>query len=74
MRFCYAKLLDTPEEDPQALEFVNPFVDSEDEDDDIFEPERSSSGVSNIFVNQLCVKKIKMYLSLPLGSMLSQNS
>ena len=37
------------------MRFVNPVVDL-DEDDDIFEPERRSSGVSNTFVNQWCVK------------------
>ena len=59
MRFYYAKLLDTPEEDRQVLGFVNPVVDSNDEDDDIFEPERSFSSVFNTFVNQWCVKKDK---------------
>ena len=39
--------------------FINPVVDSDDKDDDIFEPERSFSGVFNIFMNQWCVKKDK---------------
>ena len=39
--------------------FVNPVVDSDDEDDDIFEPERSFSGIFNTFVNQWYVKKDK---------------
>ena len=45
LRFHYAKLLDTPEEDCQVLGFVNPVVvNSDDENDNIFEPERSFSG------------------------------
>ena len=59
MRFYYTKLLDTSKEDCQLLEFINPVVDSDDEDDDIFEPERSFSGVFNAFVNQWYVKKVK---------------
>ena len=39
--------------------FVNPVVDSDDEDDNIFEPERSFSGIFNTFVNQWYVKKDK---------------
>ena len=38
------------------LEFVNPVVDSDDEDDDIFEPERSFCGVFDTFVTRWCVK------------------
>ena len=59
MRFYYTKLLDTSKEDCQLLEFINPVVDSDDEDDDIFEPERSFPGVFNAFVNQWYVKKVK---------------
>ena len=45
LRFYYAELLDTPEEDCQVLGFVNPVVvNSDDENDNIFEPERSFSG------------------------------
>ena len=51
MRFYYAKLLDTPEEDHQVLGFVNPVLDSDD-DDNIFEPER------------WCVKKDKNVFKL----------
>ena len=56
--------------DRQVLEFINPGVDSDDEDDNIFEPERSCSGVFNTFVNKGCVKKYKNVLSSQLGSML----
>ena len=58
-RFYYAKLLETTEEDREVLGFINPVVDSDDEDDDIFEPEISFSGNFNTFVNQWCVKKDK---------------
>ena len=37
--------------------FINLVVDSDDEDDNIFEPERSFSGVFNTFVSQCCVKE-----------------
>ena len=40
LRFCYANLIDTPEEDRQVLHFINPSVDSDGEDDDTFELER----------------------------------
>ena len=40
LRFYHAKPPDTLEEDRQVLEFVNPVVDSIDEDNNIFEPER----------------------------------
>ena len=53
-------LLDTAEEDRQVLGFVNPIVDSDDEDEGIFQPEKSFSGVFNFLVNQCCVKTIKM--------------
>ena len=43
---------------------MNPFVHSNDEDDDIFKPGRSFSGVFNIFVNQWCVKKDKNVFKL----------
>ena len=59
LQFYCAKLLDTSEEDHQVSEFVNPVVDSDDEDDYIFEPERRFSGVFNTFVNQWCVKNDK---------------
>ena len=39
------------------LGFINPFIDSDDEDDDVFEPERSFPGVFSNFVNQWYVKK-----------------
>ena len=51
------KFLDTPEEDCQVLGFVNPVVESDDEDDDIFEPERNYSDVFTTFVSK---EKIKM--------------
>ena len=60
LRFYYAKLLDTPEEDRVFLGFINPVVDS---DDDIFEPE-SFSGVFNTSVNQFCAKKDKTVFKL----------
>ena len=44
--------------------FINLVVDSDDEDDNIFEPERSFSGVFNTFVNQCCVKKNKNLFNL----------
>ena len=50
------------EEDREVLGFINPVLDSDDKDDNIFEPE-SFFGVFNTFVNQCCV-------SLHLGSML----
>ena len=59
LRFYYAKLLDMPEEDRQVLRFVDPVLDSNDEDGNIFEPERSFSCVFNTFVTQSCVKKDK---------------
>ena len=40
------------------MRFVNPVVDSGDKDDNIFEPERSFSGVCNTFMNQWCVEKV----------------
>ena len=52
LRFYYAKLLDTEEQHRQVMGFINPVVGSDDEDDDIFEPERSFSGVCNRLVNQ----------------------
>ena len=69
LQFFYGKLLDTPDEDHQVLGFVNPVVDPDDEDDNIFEPERRFSSAFNSFLNQWYIKKIKMYLSLHLGSM-----
>ena len=40
--FYYAKLFETPEKDRQVLGFANSVVvDSDDEDEDILEPERS---------------------------------
>ena len=51
------KLVDTTEEDRQVLGFINTVVDLDDDDDDIFEPERSFFGVFNTFVNQCCVKQ-----------------
>ena len=39
-------------------------VESDDEDDDIFEPERRFSGVFNIFVNHWCMKKDKNVFEL----------
>ena len=59
LRFYHEKLLDTPGKDRQVLGFVNPVVDSDDEDDDIFEPERRFSGAFNSFANQWYVKKDK---------------
>ena len=52
-----------------SLQISNPVVDLDDENEDIFEP-RSFSGVFNTFVNQWCVKNIKMPSNLHLGSML----
>ena len=43
LRFYYANLLGMPEEDHQVLGFVNPVLDSGDEDDNILEPQRSFS-------------------------------
>ena len=37
--------------------FINPTVDSDDEDDHIFKPERIFSGAVNTFVNYWFVKK-----------------
>ena len=62
LQFYYAKLLDIPEENRQVLGFIIPVVDS-DNKDDISEPERTFSGIFNTFVNQRCVKNIKMYIS-----------
>ena len=61
VQFYYTKFYDLPLEDRQVLifGFVNQFVDSDDEDDEIFESERSFSGVFNTFVKQWCVKKDK---------------
>ena len=56
LRLYYAKILGT-EEDRQVLRFINPAVDSDDEDDHIFEPERSFHGVLNTFMNEWLVKK-----------------
>ena len=44
--------------------FINPVVDSDDEDDNIFQSERSFSAVFNTFVNQWCVKKDKNVFKL----------
>ena len=44
--------------------FINLIVDWDDEDDNIFEPERRFSGVFNTFVNQSCVKKNKNLFKL----------
>ena len=60
-----------PEVDRQVLGFVNPFVGpDDDEDDDIFKPERSFFNLLT-FVSQWCVKKIKMHLCLHSGSIFS---
>ena len=46
-----------------VLGFINPVVDSDDEDHDIFEPERSFAGVFNTFfffssfLSKWCVEK-----------------
>ena len=53
-------LLDTAEEDRQVLGFVNPIVDSDDEDEGIFQPEKSFCRVFNFLVNQCCIEMIKM--------------
>ena len=66
LRFYYTKLLDTTEQDHQVLGFINPVVDSDDEDDNMFEPERGFSGVFNSFVNQWCVKKYTNVFKLEL--------
>ena len=42
-------------------EFVNAVVDSDNEDNDSFEPGRSLSDVFNTFVNQWYEKKIEVY-------------
>ena len=63
LRFYCAKLLDTPKEDRPVLEFINLVVDSDEEDDNILEPE-SFFGVFNTFVNQWCVKKVKHVFKL----------
>ena len=52
--FYYAKLFDTPDEDRHVLWFLDAVVDSDDKDNNIFEPERGFSGVFNTFVNQWC--------------------
>ena len=39
--------------------FLELYWNSDDEDDDTFEPERSFSGVFNTSVNQVCLKKYK---------------
>ena len=64
-----------PKEDRHVLRFVNPVVDSDDEDDNILEPERSFCDF-NTFVNQWwgVQKKIKQYLILHSGSSFSRNS
>ena len=41
----------------QVLGFINLVVDSDDKNDDIFEPKRSLSGACNTSVNHICVKK-----------------
>ena len=64
LQFYYATLLDSPEEDHQVLGFINSVVDPDDEDDDIFEPERSFSGVLNTFVNRWRVRKDKNIFKL----------
>ena len=62
--------------DRQVLGFVSPVVDLDDEDDDIFESERRSSGVLNTFVNQWCVKSdtnvFKLVLRLHYVSKISE--
>ena len=40
------------------MELIDPVAESDNEDDDIFEPEISFSGVFNIFVNQWYAKKV----------------
>ena len=53
-----------------VLGFINPVVDSDDEDGNIFEPERSFAGVFNtffffFFLSKWCVEKdrnVLMYL------------
>ena len=51
-----------------VLGFINPVVDSDDEDDNIFEPERSFAVVFNtffFFLSKWCVEKdrnVLMYL------------
>ena len=44
-------------ENRHILELKNQVVDSYDEDDDIFEPEKSFSGFFNTFVSQVVCKK-----------------
>ena len=45
-------------ENRHILELKNQVVDSYDEDDDIFETEKSFSGFFNTFVSQWCVKNV----------------
>ena len=52
LRFDYAKLFDTPEEDRQVLGFVKPVLDSYYENEDNLETEKSFSSVFNTFANQ----------------------
>ena len=53
-----------PEEVRQVLELINPVEDSNGDDDDIFEPERSFSRVFNTFVNQWSLEKDKNVFKL----------
>ena len=46
------KFLDTSEEDRQVLGFGDHVVESDDEGDDIFEPERNFSDVFNSFAEE----------------------
>ena len=46
------------------LRFLNPLVDSDDEDGNIFEPERSFPGFFNTIANQRLVKKDKSVFKL----------
>ena len=45
-------IIATLKEDRQVLEFINQVVDSDDEDDGIFEPEIRFSIVFNTFMSQ----------------------
>ena len=49
-----SKFLDTPDEDRQILGFL-PVLQSDDKDDDIFEPERRFCDGFDAYVNEQCI-------------------
>ena len=65
MQFYYAKFLGTPEKYRQVSVYVKPVVlDPNDEDGDIFEPERRFSGAFDTSVKQWYLKNNKNVFKL----------